>query len=366
MPFSRKLATAAIAALTFTGLSAPVASAVTSDTDGDKLLDVWETQGYDYNNDGIIDIDFPALGANPYRKDLFVEMDYMPGLLASEAELDTIVQTFADMPIWNPDGSTGISLHLDAGSIYPAYDLGGGNEIPYQGFESLNDVRALRGSNSDPARADLFHYMIWGDYYGTGGSSGSGQVSGRVFMVTVGPTRWSRANSSTRIGTFIHELGHNLGLRHGGTDEVNYKPNYTSIMNYKYQLEGLRRTDGSIYYGYSTRAGMTLDETNLVESKGAGNAARGFSIRQNNRLWLAHGGIDFDQDGQIESLAQQVDINRDNTLSRLTAPNDLLTLRFQAVSSAPGVSPDEEQEPEDANNELTADLARQLGYLPAQ
>lgn len=366
MRFSRKLATAAVAAMAFTGLSAPLASAVTMDTDGDKLLDVWETNGYDYNNDGVIDIDFAAMGADPYRKDLFVEMDYMPGLLASEAELGTIVQTFADMPVWNPNGTTGITIHLDAGSIYPAYDLGGGNEVPHQGLSGLGDVNTLRGANSDPARAGVFHYMVWGDYYGTSGSSGSGYYPGRTFLVTVGPTHWGKASSAIRVGTFIHELGHNLGLNHGGTDGTNYKLNYTSIMNYKYQLEGVRRTDGAVYYGYSTRAGMTIDETAVVESKGAGNAARGFSIHYGNRYWNAHQGIDFDQDGVVETTAQQIDVNRDGTIGKLTAPNDLMTLKFQAQSSAPGISPYEQQEPEIENNEMTADLARQLGYLPAE
>ena len=35
-----------------------------------------------------------------------------------------------------------------------------------------------------------------------------------------------------KVGTFIHELGHNLNLTHGGSDHVNYKPNYIGIMNY--------------------------------------------------------------------------------------------------------------------------------------
>jgi hypothetical protein len=37
-------------------------------------------------------------------------------------------------------------------------------------------------------------------------------------------------------GTFMHELGHNLGLDHGGGDWVNQKPNYPSVMNYSYQF----------------------------------------------------------------------------------------------------------------------------------
>ena len=37
-------------------------------------------------------------------------------------------------------------------------------------------------------------------------------------------------------GTFMHELGHTLNLRHGGQDEFNYKPHYQSVMNYGYSV----------------------------------------------------------------------------------------------------------------------------------
>jgi hypothetical protein len=57
-------------------------------------------------------------------------------------------------------------------------------------------------------------------------------------------------------GTFMHELGHNLGLRHGGGSDLNgdaedtptFKPNYLSVMNYKFQLVGIQRANaiGSI------------------------------------------------------------------------------------------------------------------------
>ena len=36
--------------------------------------------------------------------------------------------------------------------------------------------------------------------------------------------------------TFMHELGHTLGLRHGGCDDINNKPNYFSIMNYMFPI----------------------------------------------------------------------------------------------------------------------------------
>ena len=39
--------------------------------------------------------------------------------------------------------------------------------------------------------------------------------------------------------TILHEVGHNLGLRHGGNVDCNYKPNYNSVMNYRYQFPGV-------------------------------------------------------------------------------------------------------------------------------
>ncbi|MFO1002330.1 MAG: M66 family metalloprotease [Planctomycetaceae bacterium] len=46
------------------------------------------------------------------------------------------------------------------------------------------------------------------------------------FIVTLG--QWGGGTGGTddeKVGTFIHELGHTLGLTHGGSDHVNFKPN---------------------------------------------------------------------------------------------------------------------------------------------
>jgi pyridoxal/pyridoxine/pyridoxamine kinase len=40
-------------------------------------------------------------------------MDYIPGLLASEEELDRITESFAQLPLRNPNGTTGINIHLE-------------------------------------------------------------------------------------------------------------------------------------------------------------------------------------------------------------------------------------------------------------
>src|SRR5205823_1234501 len=60
-------------------------------------------------------------------------------------------------------------------------------------------------------------------------------------------------------GTFLHEFGHNLNLRHGGNDDLTQKPDYVSSMSYLFQLPGIFRASvagcvpGSpLYIGCST------------------------------------------------------------------------------------------------------------------
>jgi hypothetical protein len=49
------------------------------DADEDGLLDDWETEGIDISEDGTVEIDLPAMGADPMKKNLFVELDAMTG-----------------------------------------------------------------------------------------------------------------------------------------------------------------------------------------------------------------------------------------------------------------------------------------------
>ena len=94
-----RTALASAALLVLSSVAAPAAQAYNPDIDGDGIPNTWEMKGYDADGDGKVDVDYPGMGANPLKKDIFVEMDYMPGLLASEEELDRITEIFANMPI---------------------------------------------------------------------------------------------------------------------------------------------------------------------------------------------------------------------------------------------------------------------------
>ena len=91
-----RTALASAALLVLSSVAAPAAQAYNPDIDGDGIPNTWEMKGYDANGDGKIDVDYPGMG-----------------LLASEDELDRITESFAQLPLRNPNGTTGINIHLE-------------------------------------------------------------------------------------------------------------------------------------------------------------------------------------------------------------------------------------------------------------
>ncbi len=334
-------ATSAVAAVPSDGPNAapPVSQAVlATDTDGDSLPDIWETNGYDANGDGVIDVNLKAMGADPKKKDLFVEMDYMSGRLATTAALDRIVQVFAQAPVSNPNGTTGIKIHLDAGTARgAAYNLGGGNQVPYDADlnPAASQTTAIKNTHFKSARKAVFHYMLWADSYGGGCSSGNAfAIPNDTFIVTVGPKCNWNATDNTNVGTFIHELGHNLGLKHGGSDHGNYKPNYLSVMNYFFQLGGVPKADGTRYWSYSNIAPAALNETSLKESVGLGAVASPYKTSwkcpngtSRTTTGAASGPIDWNCDGDATDTTA-ADINDDNVNNTLTTQNNWASITF--------------------------------------
>jgi hypothetical protein len=348
---------AAAALATSSAVAAPAPSAdnartvvTATDTDGDSLPDAWETNGYDANGDGVVDVDLPAMGANPKKKDLFVEMDYMSGRLASTAALDRIVQVFASAPVSNPDGTTGVKIHLDAGAARgTAYNLGGGNQVTYDADlnPSATQTNAIKAANFAAVRKAVFHYMIWGDSYDGGCSSGQAfNIPNDTFIVTVGPKCGWNATDDTNVGTFVHELGHNIGLKHGGTDNLNYKPNYLSVMNYSFQLGGVRKSDGTKYWGYSNVQPTSINEARPDETVGLGSLGAGYKTSwkcpngsTRTTAGAANQPIDWNCDGDTTDTTTAADINGDKTTSILIAQNNWANIVFGGGAVGGGTTP---------------------------
>ncbi len=199
----------------------------------------------------------------------------------------------------------------------------------------------------DPAkRGAVFHYVCFADSLsGLGSTSGiSRGIPAHDFLVTLGGWRTFGGTSLQKAGTFMHELGHNLGLQHGGGDGVKFKPNFLSVMNYSFQTLGLLRPSGIATvrdFDYSRSQLAALTETRLLESAGIGDAEGQltlWNINQTNGACLEHPddyyrllaypATDWSCDGALSPGTVSVDLNEDVTKSQLEGFDDWSALRF--------------------------------------
>ena len=212
----------------------------------------------------------------------------------------------------------------------------------------------------DIRRKPIFRYLLMASSQqpsGLSGASGSAELVGDDFLVTLGgwglqKGSWLLANY--QAATIMHELGHTLGLRHGGNEDEVAKPNYFSTMNYLYQISGLPSLTGNsfnqrYYYwltnyqnqsvpgyspsnpfpesllddgpqsasfriDYSDGSSLPLNENNLNESVliGRGTVAGSFA--------------DWNTNGTQDSANYAMDINQSGSKTELRDYNDWANL----------------------------------------
>lgn len=215
-----------------------------------------------------------------------VEVDIMSGVGHTHglmpAEIDMIVGMFA---------CQGITMNIEISDTIPevlVMDMSNGFQTGGSaGFATI------KSTWYDHAGEPGWHYCIMAHQYDLGGgattSSGYGEIVGDDFIVTLGAWQAQIGTPFDRAGTFVHELGHNLGLRHaGGQSEsfyTQYKPNYASVMTYRCQTLGVRKMNlcsglvDSCHAApfrdldYSHGLLPPLDESALIEADGAGLGA---------------------------------------------------------------------------------------------
>lgn len=338
------------------------------DADGDGLWDIWETDGVDADGDGVVDLDLPAMGADPNRKDLFLEVDAMVGFAPDPSVGPSLVNAFANAPLSNPDGSTGVTLHFVTGAgsgmvdeaSLPAVDFPNRWDDADDGTAGFDSYKAqffgTTSERADPnwpaireAKLLTMRYCIFGRTHSGGGSSGVAELPGNDFLVSLGGFPVVGGTPTQQASTFMHEFGHTLGLRHGGADNINYKTNYFSIMNYLWQFPPPPRISAWAM-DYSRVELPTLNELSLEESAGvsapAGSNLSGVMAMINTGapgsrvIGLASmapgASVDWDGDGVISGA-----VARDpNNLKFDAAPsqtlvghNDWLNLRWQIGGS---------------------------------
>ena len=262
------------------------ANAAALDSDNDGLPDQWETRGCPLPGGGSLDL--AAMGCHPKRKDILVEVDWTAAGRPSPDIWPAIEAVFRQAPVLNPDGSAGIQIHIDRGQG-GGFSQGGQTLPPHTTMDfgpaqaqGYVDFFACKNRYFDPARLPVFHYCIFGNAR-PNGASGRGEICGNDFMVTL--ANFPEKNSKTaQIGTFLHEIGHNLGLRHGGIDNAaadaneTFKPNQASVMNYRYQFSGFvaetggaNRQPGPAVHSYSSGMRRPIREEKLNEFAGIGD-----------------------------------------------------------------------------------------------
>jgi hypothetical protein len=334
----------------------------------------------------------PGNGGDSHASDLCVSNvcrhTHDPELLTPGA-IQAVVDRFA---------ARGFNLHVTRGQPLPhshvlslrtleaMTDACEGGSVPSgtagvgQYAESFFDLKAR---SFVPQQAPAYHYAIFGHYNScdtfehclndghTGacspaapdfGSTGLAEINGNDFIVSLGrlindleaflspvaPGGKTIGQLFTG-GTFMHELGHNLGLRHGGgvsaTSDPNtcfppdcedapvFKPNYLSVMAFGYQLNGIQSASDVGQFipidtrlDYSTQVLPTvpvsdgvsgvLDELDLDETVPDGLTSGNsdlFTFANGacaTHSWPTHSPVDWDGNGVIgDNPAAQADLD---------------------------------------------------------
>jgi len=351
------------------------------DTDGDRLCDSYETNTgvyvgptntgtspilADTDGDGINDgdevlgtvagLNLPAMGLNPLKKNILLEYDWVadnedPGTCGphshqpSIAMINRVASAFAAASVSNPDGTTGITVIQDygQGGVFT-----GGNLLAHAGNITGGlgtDFYSIKAANFAANRSGYFHYVAMPHWYTSNlGSSGQAEIFGDDLIVSLG----CFITTENVANTIMHELGHNLGLQHGGNESCNWKPNYNSVMNYRFQFPGTDADTSCNALGnsgelnrldYSRGTRLPLNELSLNENVGV--CASGIAP------------IDWNFNGTIESSVTY-DLNRMNafpnastpvdngscsaTLSTLTDYNDWANISFIGIGDSDGAS----------------------------
>ncbi|MBQ4798288.1 lamin tail domain-containing protein [Pseudoalteromonas sp. MMG006] len=345
----------------------------TVDDDEDGIPDCAEQEGTTFAG-----LPLYEWGARTSQKDIFIEVDYMDssdaGITPHRTALEKIVTVFAEK---------GYTVHFDVGDLFDQstntapqnFDLGGGNTVPFNNYTpfeydlSSPSLFVYKMEYTDITRRPIFHYLLMANSGNEDGSiSGSGiaEISGNDLMVTMGG--WgltldtqiaTNVAYNYQASTIFHELGHNLGLYHGGDEEINFKPNHLSSMNYLYQLAGLStigNNEGDRYYerfypgnancditpntnshlgstddfiiDYSSGSSANLDESTILEAQG---------LNRNGSL-----PVDFNCNTINTESLNSFDTNQDNSISVLRDVDEwsMLNLQFymQSAGNRFGVS----------------------------
>jgi hypothetical protein len=254
-----------------------------ADSDGDGIADGRESSHYDTDpnrvdsdgdglDDGVEVSTDPAMSAaDPARFDVFVELDYMIGEKPSEEALDRLLAAFADAPVENPDGSTGVALHVVVDDAIPRET----------GISFAERDRMMRDHMDYDGTGYRYAVAVVDAAHGSKDVYGFASVRGNNGAMVV--ERFDRPQA--QANHFMHELGHSLGLgpstfRGIDSTDLGYGE-YASVMNYNSGRDVMGFSSGPpfddwAYIGANVYTPSTeaVDASGRKPPQGTGLAAR--------------------------------------------------------------------------------------------
>ncbi|MDH3611087.1 MAG: DUF4215 domain-containing protein [Nitrosopumilus sp.] len=336
--------------------------------DNDGVCNEWE-------DDGVLTIgDYSYTctqgGCTDTSKDIFLELDWMEGHRPDDRAVQDVIDVFAQ---------NGIFLHVqvdDQAAIAHDNDIGfPGIEDPqnpqYAGFDQLkgnqfgtllerntfgiNPSGPNEGALKDEIRDmkhQVFHYGFFNhERQWNAGESGVGETNGNDFMISLGSFSGKVGSKDQQAGTLMHELGHNLGFLHGGNEDVNYKPNYFSVMNHARQMpdfDSARELDYSHADLFHGDTSPYLDEWDIIENQGS--PPRGLddhpdhtdeliiyfcdSGSQGGLYYTPGGPVNWECDSHWDKNPSHANVNgQPGNKEKLTGYNDWANLNYHFVNS---------------------------------
>jgi hypothetical protein len=251
-----------------------------ADTDGDGLPDGWEDAGavLPLGNNRFSEADFGKVTtAQKDKKDIFLWIDALePPKTLRGKDAYPALQDDAVTKIQEAFALHGINLHVKLNRVTQAQiDAAGVTRQPSQ-FDITNlhlvKWKELTFRKSDPGRVRerLYRYALFGERFNKEGNSGLANPEHGIVFVSGAVLAGDKNLLMSQAGTLMHELGHTLGLGHGGPwfelgsngkicvtcaradSDANYKPNYLSIMNYLFQRSGVVVDRPDLQLDYAT------------------------------------------------------------------------------------------------------------------
>jgi hypothetical protein len=341
------------------------------------------------------------------QRDILLELDWMADALAGHTHdprvsapdaVPHVIAAFANAP-------TPIKLlvefsnpipHTDSTALTPCTAPPGASDASFDQLKATHFGKPNESNNKVNARHFTSHYALLVHYQSGSTSTGCAEVRGNDLMVSLGA--WGTFTFANNVihgvgtpeqqeGTLMHELGHNLGLLHGGFEHVNCKPNYVSVMSYSRQFPRPPAQDCPACTGfpldYSRAKLPDLNENSLSEGNSplglfAGDIIFGPPVVQQSGQpakpvvvnVVASGGVDWNRSGS----AVDAGVSRDLTsltslgcsalpLQTLVSFDDWSNLHFNfraSVDFALGASSTHTEDKKKGNKEIEIDEALEL------